>query len=374
MKKSIFTFHTIATGVMLIVSLLLLVYGSSIPTSSQDQGMGTLYEARVITVIKEEQTARGTMANPITEQTLLIELPDKRRIEIVNDLTPVSEGSSVYVQSSLFGEQALNETPESFDIINIARTPGLMALALLFIIAVIMVSGTKGIQALVGLLFSLAIIFSFIIPSIIKGWDPVIISVLGAMIILFGTIWISYGINKKSSAALLGILFALLFVGFLATMTAQWLGFTGYTGDESIYLSFQTDISLNLVSLLIAGIIIAAIGVLDDVAVTQSSTVFALRSSNIAASNIDLFKKAMDVGQDHLSAVINTLFLAYAGASLPLLLLITLGHFPLGFTLSNEAIAQEIVRTILSTLGLVLAIPFTTAMAVVLSTPSRKNT
>lgn len=349
-----------------VISAALIFRGIDIaPIEQESKILGKIYEAEVIQILSQEDTAKGVAQRPVIEQTLLIELlEDKRRVSVVNDLTPLEAGDRVYVQSSLFGEMVPQGQEESFDIINIKRTDGIILLGVLFVLAVLAVSGKQGVKALIGLLFSIGVVVAFLIPQIIAGSNAIIIGVAASIIILLGTLWISHGMNAKSLSALIGISLSLLLVGVLATVTIDALHFTGYTGEESVYLNFQAETPVNLIALLIAGIIIAAIGVLDDIAITQASTVFALASSNRELKGFALFKKAMEVGHDHLSAVVNTLFLAYTGASLPLILVLTLGQYPLGFSMSSEVIAQEIVRTILASFGLILAIPFTTAVAV----------
>lgn len=298
----------------------------------------------------------------VREQDLLVEIiveDEKKEIKVFNDYRPVSVGDTVYIRKSLFGD-------EEFNMIDISRTNVLLVLSILFFILVILTSGSKGFYSLVGLLFSFAVIFVFMVPQILKGAGPVGIGVSSAALILVPTLYLSYGLNKKSIAAFLGIIIALLFVGVASNYFIGALNFTGL-GEISMFLDMETNNSINLVGLLIAGMIIAAVGVLDDVAAIQSSVVFSLASANPNLRGLKLFREAMYVGRDHISAVVNTLVLAYTGASLPLILLFSLRGMSADYFVSIEMVAEEIARTLISSSGLLLAVPLTTLIAVLIA-------
>ena len=201
------------------------------------------------------------------------------------------------------------------------------------------------------------------VPQILNGAEPISIGVGSAALILVPALYLSYGLNKKSIAAFLGIIIALLFVGVASNYFIGALEFTGL-GEISMFLDMETSNSINLIGLIIAGIIIAAVGVLDDVAAIQSSVVFSLASANPNLRGLKLFREAMHVGRDHISAVVNTLVLAYTGASLPLILLLSLRGMPVDYFVSIEMVAEEIARTLISSSGLLLAVPLTTVIAV----------
>ncbi|HEU0085793.1 MAG TPA: YibE/F family protein [Candidatus Paceibacterota bacterium] len=304
----------------------------------------------------------------IIEQELIVEVKmggQKEEIEILNDYKPLKEGDRVYVQLSLFDESG-------YTIADVSRTRGLTILAIFFVILAVLTSGWKGVYSLVGLLFSFAVIFTFMVPQILNGAPPVLIGIVGATLILIPALYLSYGLNKKSVAAFLGIIIALVFVGITSSILVKALGFTGL-GEVSMFLDMESSSSINLVGLLIAGIIIAAVGVLDDVAAIQASVVFSLSSANKELRGIELFKEAMRVGRDHISAVINTLVLAYTGASLPLILLLSLREMPAGYFVSMEMVAEEIARTLVSSSGLLLAVPLTTLIATVMAEKTFKK-
>jgi uncharacterized membrane protein len=326
---------------------------------------GQIYRGEVLKVINAKEVPSLAGNRTSIEQTLRasVEFPDgTREVEVLNDFVPVKPGIDIYVKGSAVG------TPdESFFLMDIIRTKGLIWLAILFVAITLIISRLKGFYALVGLLFSFAIIFSYVIPQILKGSNPVSAGLIGSLLILVVAIYSSHGFNRKSLSALFGISLTLVAVGLMANYFTQALYFTGYGGEESLYLNLESEVPLNLVGLVVAGIIIAAIGILDDIAITQASIVFRLRKASSELKAQEIFTHALDIGKDHIAAVINTLVLAYVGAALPLLLLLSLQNFPLAFTINNELIAVEIARTLIASCGLILSVPLTTLIAVWLS-------
>lgn len=315
----------------------------------------------VVTNILEERTVQSIVpGRTIREQKLSVQatLPDgARSVAVTNDFVPLSAGDRVYVQ------QTGGVESEQFFIVDVQRHRGLFALAALFVGAVLVMAGKKGLYALSGLVFSFALIITWIVPRILAGNDPVLIGLIGSMLILIVTLAVSYGVNRKSISALLGILVALMVVGVLSSVAVKALHFSGFSAEEAVYLNMESENAVNLVALVVAGIIIAAIGVLDDIAITQAATVFSLARTDPRLTRMQLFVRAMDVGRDHISAVINTLVLAYTGAALPLVLLVSMRKFPLSFVINGEIVAEEIMRTLISSTGLVLAVPATTLIA-----------
>lgn len=329
-----------------------------------------IFHGQVLDIINEFEEKVGFNERLIKNQTLLVEVsfPDgKKNVQVLNDYSPLKNGEKVLV----YGNPKLEEP--SYFVADINRKNGLIWLSVIFIAVVLLVSGMKGLYSLAGLLFSFAIIFFFIIPKIIAGYSPLIIGLSGSLLIVLVSLYCSHGLNRKSLSAFAGIGLALFVVSLLAKNAVGLLHLIGYGQEESIYLDQAIGNIVDLSDILIAGIVIAAIGILDDIAITQSSIVSSLKSIDGKMSKIQIFKKAMEIGHDHISAVINTLALAYAGAALPLLLLLSVQNFPVGFSINGQIVAEEIVRTIISTLGLMLAAPFTTAIAVFWVDKSQEN-
>jgi uncharacterized membrane protein len=212
--------------------------------------------------------------------------------------------------------------------------------------------------------FSLMVIIGYIIPHILSGGDPLLVSVTGSVILLGVTLYLTYGWNLKTHAAVLSMVIVLLLTGTLAGLFVVITRLTGSGDENALFLLQMLNTQINLRGLLLGGMIIGALGVLDDLVTTQASAVFELHHANAALGFRQLFQSAMRIGQDHVAATVNTLVLAYAGASLPMLLMFSLARGNYGNLVNFEFIAEEIVRTLVGSLGLIAAVPLTTAIAI----------
>jgi len=243
------------------------------------------------------------------------------------------------------------------------RTTPLLWLLGAFVAAIIIISRWKGLRSLLSMAFSLFVIIRYIIPHILLGEDPVRVSIIGAAILLAVTLYLTYGWNLKTHSAVLGMIFVLLITGTLAYGFVVFTRLTGAGDENALFLIQMLDSRINLRGLLLGGMIIGALGVLDDLVTTQASAIFELHGANPGLGFRGLYNAAMRIGQDHVAATVNTLVLAYAGASLPMLLMFSLGRGDFGYVVNFSFIAEEIVRTLVGSLGLVAAVPLTTAIA-----------
>jgi len=243
------------------------------------------------------------------------------------------------------------------------KRSGLIALLLLFIIAVVGVGRLWGALSLVGLFTSFIVIFKLIIPLIIRGVNPVFAAVLGSVIIVPITFYISHGFNKKTHVGVITTLIGLIFTGFMAIYFVNAAHLTGYASEEAGFLQVERQGSIDIRGLLLAGIIIGTLGILDDVTIGQASTVEQLKKANKKMSMGELFKNGMKVGQDHISSMVNTLVLVYSGSALPLLLMFFGSEKTFLDIMEFELIAEEIVRMLVGSIGLVLSAPLATIIA-----------
>jgi uncharacterized membrane protein len=245
---------------------------------------------------------------------------------------------------------------------DIERDRPLLLLTLVFLVAVLVFGRWQGLRALVGLGITLAVVVLFIVPAVLDGGDPVVVALSAAVVIMAVTLYLTHGVRPKTTAAVLGTLIALAVTVGLSWLFIELASLSGLADEEARLASVSSG-GLSLRGLLLAGIIIGALGVLDDVTMAQASTVFELRRADRHADFGSLFAGAMAVGRDHVAATINTLFLAYAGASLPLLILFSTSPDPLPVIASSELVAVEIVRTLVGSIGLMVSVPVTTALA-----------
>ncbi|MFA5770971.1 MAG: YibE/F family protein, partial [Patescibacteria group bacterium] len=199
-----------------------------------------------VTQIKEERIEDSVAGMKIKVQELFVAVnisKEQKEFSVVNDFTPVKVGDKVFMKSSLFGDD------QSFEIIDLSREKGIIILTALFIFLVIITAGWKGFYSLIGLIFSLAVIIAFIVPMILKGYNPVTVGITGSILILLGTLYLSYGLHKKSISALIGITATLLFVGLLSNFTVQILRFTGFANEGALFLNMEAGNPINVVGL-----------------------------------------------------------------------------------------------------------------------------
>jgi uncharacterized membrane protein len=251
----------------------------------------------------------------------------------------------------------------SYSIDGKVKRGGLIALTVLFVFVVVVVGRVWGVFSLLGLLTSFLVIFKLVIPLIIKGLNPVLTAILAAIIIVPISFYISHGFNKKTHVGVISTFISLIITGFLAKYFVDVVHLTGFASEEAGFLQVQRQGSIDLRGLLLAGIIIGTLGILDDVTIGQSSTVEQLKKANPKLSMMDLFKQGMRVGQDHISSMVNTLVLVYSGSALPLLLLFFDSQRTFIDIVESELIAEEIVRMLVGSIGLVLSAPLATILA-----------
>jgi len=248
------------------------------------------------------------------------------------------------------------------------RIPALTAIIGLFAVAVVLVGGWRGVRSLLALVLSLGVIIKIVIPLLLAGWDPVPLAVGAASAVTVVTFLLTEGARRTTAAAAIGTFVALALTAALATAFTALARFTEIQGSEDVvFLEAFGLRDLDLGGLLLAAVIFGALGVLDDVTVTQAATVHELFAADTTASRWTLFTRAMNVGRSHIAATVNTLALAYVGASLPLLVLFAAGRQDPLLTASGEIVAVEIGKAIVGSIGIVAAVPLTTAIAVLLT-------
>jgi uncharacterized membrane protein len=245
------------------------------------------------------------------------------------------------------------------------RRGAMLWLAIGFAVLLIATGRLHGLRALVGLAASLAIVIEFVIPAILRGRSPTEVAIFGAFAVMLVTMPLSYGLGAKMMAAWLGTAASLLLAAGLAAGFTHLAHLSGVSSDESIYLGATSGLSLQ--GLLIAGMVIGALGVLVDLTVSQASTVIALRRANPALGFRALYRGALDVGHDHIAATVNTLVFAYAGASLPVLLIFAIGGTSFTDAINGEAVAEEVIAALVGSIGLIASMPITTALAALLA-------
>ena len=353
----------LAIAVLTVIGVVLLRFGGEtreVPQLSSFEGVHTATTERL-----EEVTCGGAEegARCVRATFRLVEGPDRGRAVEVELQADEARARSLEVG----GRALLGHQPdvEGFEYVYLDpdRRGPLLLLAALFAGAVVLLGGWRGAASLVGLVATLLVLFLFVIPAILHGRDPLLVSLVGSVLIAYAALYLSHGVGPRTTVALLGTLGGLACAAILATVFMDLAHITGLASEEALYLS-AVGADLDLRGLILGGMLIGALGAIDDMTVTQSSAVWELRAADPSMSTSRLLRAGMRIGRDHVASTVNTLVLAYAGASMPVLLLFLLSDQPATTVANGEIVATEIVRTLVGSIGLVASVPITTWLAV----------
>jgi uncharacterized membrane protein len=354
------------------LSLLFLLPSTLHAQSAETQ---TIAKARVDSVGKQiTQLLPGTDV-PSTSQELTATILDGsekgQTVSFKNDFTQLKEGDLFYlrhIRSTLEGPGDLYSVADPY------RLPALIGLGVLFLVIVCAFGGIQGVRGLASLAGSLVLIFYLLLPGIVKGYPPVLVAIgVSSLVIILGS-YVTHGFNRTTTAAVVGMVATVAITGVLASYAVHAALLSGYTSEDSAYLHFQYHGALNLVGILMSGILIGLLGVLYDSAIGQAVAVEELMSAGPHLTKREVYKRAIRIGREHIGALVNTLAIAYVGAALPLLLLFQGATSSLAFILNGEMFASEIVRILIGSIGIVLAVPITTLAALWLVRPSVDGT
>ncbi len=241
------------------------------------------------------------------------------------------------------------------------RLDKLIPFIIIFFVAIILLSGLQGIGSIVGMIISLVVIIKYIIPQILAQQDPLLISITGCLIIMVTTIYLAHGFSRKTTIALVATFITLVLTGIIAIVVSNLTSLTGLGSDDAISLKLGPTANINFKGLMLGGILIGTLGVLDDVTTGLAASIFELHKVNPKLGFMNLLSSGLRIGREHVASLVNTLVLAYAGASLPIFILIALNpnNYPLWSILNSEIIIEEVVRTLAGSMGLILAVPLT---------------
>jgi uncharacterized membrane protein len=326
-------------------------------------GDETTFARAIVVEVRSEAMERipGTEATQTVQQLRARIISGEEEgsiVDLVNDYAPLGAGDTFYLRrtaSSLDGTVA-------YSVADPYRLPVLYALLALFLLCLFFFGGIQGVRGLVALVGSFALIGYALLPGILAGYSPLLVALcVSAVIVVLGS-YVTHGFTRTTTAAVLGMLATISITGLLAYASVTLGNFTGYAAEESVYLRFSEGVPIDLVGLLLAGIMIGLLGVLYDIAIGQAVAVEELmRHGKLSAR--DAYRRGLRIGREHIGALVNTLAIAYAGAALPLLLLFTMSDVGYAYIVNGEVFAAEAVRTLVGSIGLILAVPITTAIA-----------
>lgn len=329
-----------------------------------------LIKARAISVSATETGELGGTDLTRSTQMLTAEFLEGsekgRSVTFENDYIQLAEGDTFYLLRSVHGF----ESAETFAVSEPYRMPAIWIFTALFAISVLVFGGRQGLRGLVSLAGSFALIGYLLLPGILAGYSPVLISIaVSSLIVVLGS-YVTHGFNRTTTTAVLGMVVTILFVGGLSYFAIDYAKLSGFASEEAVYLNFDTRGTIDFSGLLLGGIIIGLLGVLYDAAIGQSISVEELAHIAPHVPRRAIYLRALRIGREHIGALVNTLAIAYVGVSLPLILLFYVSGTS-GFiaTINTEHFATEIIRTMIGSIGLVLAVPVTTLIATVMLVP-----
>jgi len=346
----------------LFLFVVLLLPGVSAGQTVYNEYQGT-YRGEIVSILEQQyQEVPGT-GTDVLVQTVSIRVLDGPKegevLTIENEYLELGVGDKFY-----FNHNVYIDGTESYFVTNIDRRDALLFFVGLFVVTIVVFGGWQGVRSLIALAGSFVAIFYVLLPGLVAGYNPLFLSMVVASGVLFAAIFFTHGFNRESVVAYGGTMLAVLITSVLAIVAVLQTSLTGFVTDESVFLNFATDGTLNFTGLLLGAIIIGVLGVLDDIAVTQAAVVTELYNSNKELTAREVYTKAIRVGREHVGALVNTLVLAYVGASLPLLMYFHLSPLNFWSLVNSELFATEIVRAIVGSIGLVLTVPIVTGLAV----------
>jgi len=325
----------------------------------------SVLRARVIEVVQRTtETVPGTNVEQVyqTIRAEILEGDEKgTTVTVENDHLELREGDTFYLTHTV----SMLDGASYYSVAERTRLMPLVILTLLFIGVVALFGGIQGIRGLGALIASFVFIGLFLLPGIVHGYSPVLVSVgVASLIVLIGS-YVTHGFTRTTTAAVIGMVGTIALTGFLAYFSIQFTYLTGWSSEEITYLHLNFQGQLDLTGLLLGGILIGLLGVLYDAAIGQAVSVEEIARAGEKLTRKEVYMRVLRIGREHVGALVNTLAIAYAGASLPLLLLFYgAGDMSIGQIVSREFFATEIVRILVGSIGLVLAVPITTAVAV----------
>ncbi len=351
--------------VTLVGAFLLRPTGERRPDVSQFGTITVVYDA----VVDSAHVGRCAGADPASDvrcQFLVVRLlkgPDEGKRFTWEDTVSLRTSQLDAGDKVVAGRPRNPQPGFQYTVVDRQRKPPLLWLAALFALAVLLLGRLRGAASLAGLAATIAVLLAFVVPAILDGRNPVAVALVGASAIAFVALYLSHGVNTRTTVALLGTLGGLMVTAVLAGVFQGVAQLTGFASEEASYL-LASGARVNFRGLMLGGVIIGALGAIDDITITQTSAINELHRANPSIGRFQLMRAGMRIGRDHVASNVNTLALAYVGASMPVLLLFVLSNQSLGTVANGEVVATEIVRTLVGSVGLVSAVPITTWLAV----------
>ena len=355
----------------ILILLAILVVGSFITphfvhAQQPDSSQITTMKAVVLQVLSQKAEVVPYINVTDTNQSLSLQILDGSEqgkiVTVDNDNIILKAGDILYLTHTIDSKQNV----DTYNVTDPYRLPWIYGLIGLFVVCVLIFGGKQGIRGLLALALSFVAIAYLLFPGILHGFSPILMSIgVASLMIILGS-YITHGFNRVTTSAVIGMVITVAFTGLLAFMSIHGAKLTGFSSEESVYLNMDTSGSIDFAGLLLGGILIGLLGVLYDASIGQAVAVDELHQVGPHLSRTVIFRRALRIGREHIGALVNILAIAYVGASLPLLLLFYQSGANFNLTINSEIFATEIVRAMVGSIGLVLAIPITTLIAILM--------
>lgn len=372
-------FKVILQICMVAMTALTLLVGSVSTVQAQATAEPEYSRARVVEIMGERELESVDAATGFIQEVRLERVDTKEQVVLTvgSEFQPLTMTQRLSAgREVILAKQSLGDGSSQYVVADVYRLPILAWLLFGFLALVVIVASWQGLLSIAGMGVSLLVLSGYIVPQILAGGSPMVISLVGGTMIAALTVYLCHGWSRQSHVALGSIVATLIAVTALSYMSVRLAQLVGLGSEEAYFLQFGQTARVNLQGLLLGGIVLGALGILDDITVAQASTIKQLKAVNKKIGVKELYERGLAVGKDHVASLVNTLVLAYAGANLPLFLLFSVNkQIPFWVTLNNEIIAEEVVRTLVGSIGLVLAVPISTLLAVVVFSrqPARES-
>ena len=332
------------------------------------------YKARVTSAVdngSKEIPGTGVAEHDQTITALILNGDETgTSVTVDNTYVALHTGDVFYLVHTTNGAEGV----DYYSVSDPVRLPAVGVLLALFFLCVVVFGGRQGVRGFVSLIGGLLLIFYVLLPGVLAGYSPILVTIgVSALVIIVGS-YITHGFTKTTSAAVIGMIVTVIVTGLFAHFAVIFTKLSGFSSEESVYLNFSTAGSIDFQGLLLGGIVIGLLGVLYDSAISQAITVEELHRIGPHVSRWHIYSRAIRVGKEHIGALINTLAIAYVGVSLPLLLLFySSASSGWALTANQEIFVTEIVRILVSSIGLMIAVPITTLVAVYMIIRKKKT-
>lgn len=326
------------------------------------------YQAKVIGIIGAHDEER-IEASEIVQQVKVILTSGKeqgREVVAQNNIPSNRQSQQrLSISDKVVVVESYGVSGRGYYVVDVYRAESLLILFFLFIVIVLLFGRMRGLTSLIGLAFSIIVLAFYLVPRIASGHDPLVTSITGAVVIMFVSLYCAHGVSRRTSVALLSSFITLVISSLVALVFIEVSHLFGTGTEDALYLQIGLDQAINVKGLLLGGMIIGMLGVLDDITIGQAAAIDELRKANSQLTRQELYGRGLAIGREHIASLVNTLALAYAGVALPLFLLFSMNASgqPFWVVLNNESVAEEIIRSLVGSIALIVAVPLSTFLA-----------